>query len=154
MSHIQVSDAQAWLEGTKANLGPNLDTNLEDLIASEVISTVAQSYDVSGWTDYTKTPKLVRKVIGMKYAAAYYNRQYSEDAGTNDYAVMLDGNAELLMEGIVIGANVLTDATVPYAEQHGPEYWPNNASVETDQFGNVLNDGQPMTPAFTMGRVF
>lgn len=152
MSHIQVTDAQVWLDGTKANLGGNLDANLEDAIASEVISTVAQSYDVSGWTDSTTTPKLVKKVIGMKYAAAYYQRQYSEDAGMNDYAVMIDGNAEMLMEGIVIGANVLTDANKPYAEQHGPEFYPNDHAVEIDDAGNPT--GNFLTPSFTMGKVF
>lgn len=154
MSHIQVSDAQVWLDGTKANLGSSLDANLEDAIASEVISTVAQSYDVTGWADSTTTPKLVKKVIGMKYAAAYYQRQYSEDAGTNDYAVMLDGNAELLMEGIVIGANVLVDTTKPYTEAHGPEFYPNSQAVQLDDQGNPTNDGCLLEPAFTMGKVF
>jgi hypothetical protein len=138
MPNIQAGEAQAWLETTKANLGTNLNDDLEASIASQVLSRVATSYDVSGWTTPETTPTLVRKIIGMKYASWYYQMLYSEDdGGTNEYALFLNAQAELLMDGVVSGANDLieVEGTVEAAGSSGVSF-------------------EETTPVFTMGRVF
>jgi hypothetical protein len=137
MPHIQVSDAQSWLEKTKTNLGPALDDNLEASIASQVLARVVQSYDVSTWTDNTSTPRLVRDVIAMKYASWFYNRQYSEDDQTNEYALLLNAQAEVLIDGIIDGSIDLPEieGPGPGLENLGPSY-------------------EKSDPVFTMGKVF
>jgi hypothetical protein len=136
MPNIQIGEAQAWLEPTKGSLGAALNADLETSIASQVLSRVATSYDVSSWTTPETTPTLVRKVIGMKYAAWYYQMLYSEeDGGTNDYAMLLNAQAELLIEGIVSGANDLVEVEGTVGDYQLPSY-------------------EESSPVFTMGRVF
>lgn len=138
--NIEISEAQAWLETTKANLGTDLDAELEESIATQVLARVGLSYDTSAWIDPATTPKLVRKVIAMKYASWFYQRQYSEDSDSmNEYALLLNAQAEVLLDGIVSGANDL-----PEVEGIGgtlgagsPSFWPNDDS-----------------PVFTMGKVW
>jgi CRISPR/Cas system CMR-associated protein Cmr1 (group 7 of RAMP superfamily) len=138
MPNVGVGEVQAWLETTKANLGSSLDTELEASIAAQVLSRVSLSYDVSTWTTPETTPKLVRKVIAMKYAAWFYQRQYSEDNDEpNNYALLLNAQAEQLLDGIVSGANDL-----PEVDGIGIEYSAGRGSYEDT------------TPVFTMGRVF
>jgi hypothetical protein len=136
MAHVQLSEAQSWLESTKTGLGAALDENMEASIASQVLSRVATAYDVSGWTTPENTPKLVRTVIAMKYASWYYNRSYSEEDGVNDYAILLDGRAEQLLDGIVTGANDLPEieGTVDTLSGAGYEL--------------------PADAVFTMGKIF
>jgi hypothetical protein len=42
--NIVVGEAQAWLETTKANLGSDLDADLEESIATQVLARVGLSY--------------------------------------------------------------------------------------------------------------
>jgi hypothetical protein len=136
MPNIEIGEAQTWLEPTKAYLGADLDDNMETSIASQVLSRVATSYDVSGWTTPETTPTLVRKIIGMKYASWFYNRLYSEDSdGGNDYALLLNGQAEVLLDGVVSGANDLVEVPGSVTVARGPSY-------------------EESSPVFTMGRVF
>jgi hypothetical protein len=148
MANIRVSDAQAFLERTKANLGASLDVNLERFVAAQVLSQVAISYDTSGWTDETNTPLLVRNVIAMKYAAMHYQRLYSEDDGLSDYAIFLNANADALLEGIITGVNDLVEieGDGPTTLVVEPAFYPNDRT--TDQYGCVEG------PKFTMGKIF
>lgn len=134
--NIVVGEAQAWLETTKANLGSDLDAELEESVATQVLARVGLSYDTSTWTTPEFTPKLIRKIIAMKYASWYYQRQYSEDSdNANDYALLLNAQAEVLLAGIVEGK--LDVPEVPEDHNIGTGY------VE------VLPP-----PAFTMGKVW
>jgi hypothetical protein len=135
MPNIDVSEAQAWLELTKANLGAALDVNMETSIASQVLSRVATSYDVSGWTTPGTTPTLVRKIVAMKYASWFYQKLYSEDDSTNEYALMLNAQAEVLLEGVVSGANDLVE--IP-------------GTITATMTGSY----EASDPVFTMGKVF
>lgn len=135
MPNIELAEAQAWLETTKASLGSALDANMESSIASQVLSRVATSYDVSGWVNPATTPKLVRHIIGMKYASWFYNRQYSEDDDVNEYALFLNAQAETLLEGIVSGTNDLVEVPGVVA-------------------GSLSGSYEESTPVFTMGKVF
>jgi hypothetical protein len=134
--NIVVGEAQAWLETTKANLGSDLDADLEESIATQVLARVGLSYDTSTWVTPESTPKLVRKIIALKYASWYYQRQYSEDSETaNDYALLLNAQAETLLAGVVDGSLDLPEA-------------PEDGSVGTG-YVEILPD-----PAFSMGRIF
>jgi hypothetical protein len=136
MTNIVVAEAQAWLETTKANLGATLDVELEASIATQVLARVGSSYDTSTWTDSNTTPKLVRKIIAMKYASWYYQRQYSEDGSANDYALLLNAQAETLLAGIVEGVLELPEA-------------PDEGAAAGTGSVEILPD-----PAFSMGRIF
>jgi hypothetical protein len=136
MPNIEVSEAQAWLEATKGSLGPELDAAMEESIAAQVLSRVATSYDTSAWTTPETTPSLVRKILGMKYAAWYYQKLYSEDdGGMNEYALFLNAQAETLLEGIVTGTNDLIE-------------------VEGTVTATMTGSYEESTPVFTMGRIF
>jgi hypothetical protein len=134
--HIAVSEAQAWLEPTKTSLGATLDANMEESIAAQVLSRVATSYDTSAWINEAATPSLIRKVLGMKYAAWYYQKVYSEDdGGMNDYALFLNMQADQLVEGIVSGALDLVE--IP-------------GTITSTMTGSY----EASDPVFTMGKVF
>jgi hypothetical protein len=135
MANIELGEAQAWLEETKGFLGAELDPVLEESIAAQVLSRVASSYDTSAWISAATTPSLVRKVIAMKYAAWFYQRQYSEDDGVNEYALFLNAQADILVDGIVSGANDLVEINIDVASVMGPAY-------------------EETQPVFTMGKVF
>jgi hypothetical protein len=109
MPNVTKDEVQAWLENTRARLD-TLEDELEASIATQVLSRIAHSYDTSGWNTPEATPQLVRTIIAMKYASWYYQRSYSEDSDTaNDYALLLNANAETLIEGIISGANSLPE---------------------------------------------
>ena len=149
MPHIQVAEAQSWLEPTKTNLGATLDANMEDNMATQVLARVSLSYDVDHWLDPGTTPKLVRQVIAMKYASWVYQRQYSEDAsGLNDYALLLNAQAETIIDGIISGAIDLPEVVGVGGDVGGfePAFYPNDKTVDSY--------GRPEGPAFRMGQIW
>lgn len=143
MAHITVTEAQAWLEGTKLTIGA-LDTSLETQVASVVLAQLSNAYTVTAWTDNTSTPSLVRTIIAMKYAAWFYRRQYSENADDLDYADKLDAWADSLIAGIVSGAIALAEVPVGSTVEL-PSYYPTDTSVDAN--GNIE------TARFTMGQL-
>lgn len=149
MAHITLSEAQAWLEGTKLTL-PSLDIELEAQTSSEVLGRVSQAYDVSGWTNSSNTPRLVRKIISMLYAGWYYDRAYSETDDTNDYALRLKAAADALLESIVAGITDLEE--VPGDPTIGnPAFFPTDESTANSPTRDNPSDGPA---AFSMGMRF
>ena len=137
--NIEVGEVQAWLETTKADLGSDLDEELEESIATQVLARVSLRFDTSAWTTPETTPKLIRKILAMKYASWYYQRQYSEDSDTaNDYALLLNAQAETLLAGVI-------DGSLDIPEIEAPE--------SSAGYGMGSVEVLP-PPAFTMGRVF
>lgn len=135
--NIVVGEVQAWLESTKANLGTNLDADLEESIATQVLARLNLRYDTSVWATPETTPKLIRKIIALKYASWFYNRQYSEDDGVNDYALLLNAQAETLLSGVLDGSLDLPEV-----------------DISTDaSFGTGAVEILP-PPIATMGRIF
>jgi hypothetical protein len=149
MPHIQVSEAQSWLESTKTNLGASLDANMEDNIAAQVLARVSLSYDVSLWVDPTSTPKLVRQVIAMLYASWFYQRQYSEESDAlNNYALLLSAQSEAILQGIIDGSIDLPEIPGtggPIGNDY-PAFYPNDKTADSQ--------GNPEGPAFTMGKLW
>ena len=128
MANIDIQEAQAWSEKTKLDLGTALDGELEASISSQVISTIAQVYDVSSWVDSSTTPRLVRSIIAMDYVAWWYDRQYSEDAGGgSSYGALLRSRADMLVAGILAGTISLVDV-VPVTDVGQPAFYPNDIS--------------------------
>jgi hypothetical protein len=156
--HITVENAQAWLETTKLPLG-DIDDELEDSVATQILSRVAQAYDTSGWLDSTTTPKLVRKLIAMQYVVWVYRRQYSEDGGTNEYADMLQAAIDSLLTGITGYIVPLVDVPPTTGDGTGPVFYPTDLSsalTPDSPTGTEVNgNDQSLGPAaFRMGQVF
>lgn len=153
MARITLLEAQAWVEATKFTIAditssPNVDLLLE--IEEEVIARVSSAYDTSGWTDATNTPKLVRVAIAKKFVAWAYRRAYSESIGEVDanYSLLLDVNAETIIQGIVDGSIEIPNITVVVGE---PIFYPNDASSSLDP----TTDDPSLGPSkFSMGQVF
>jgi hypothetical protein len=150
MTHISQREVQTWLEQTKLSL-ENVEDDLEAQIAVQALSRIAQAYDVSGWTTAANTPQIVRSVLAMLYAAAFYNRAYSEDqSDTNDYARMLASMANDIIDGIINGDVVIIE--VPQPTTLGtPSFYPTDASSAAQP---TLEDPSLGGAAFTMGSVF
>jgi hypothetical protein len=151
MANISTADAQAWAELTKLTVS-TLDADLETQIATQVLSRIAQAYDVSGWTNSTNTPKLVKNIIAMMYVSWLYSKTYSEDeTGSNEYAIRLLAYAETLILGIISGANDLDETPEQVGPTTTPSYYPTDASSALEP----TSDDPSLGPAkFTMGNVW
>jgi hypothetical protein len=139
MPNVSRDEVQAWLENTRAHLD-DLEDELEVSIATQVLSRLAHSYDITVWTTPETTPQLVRTIIAMKYASWYYQRSYSEDSDTaNDYALLLNANAETLIEGIISGANKLPEVEgVANPETlNQPTFYPNDTTEPVFKMGRL-----------------
>jgi hypothetical protein len=159
MAHINVSEAQSFLENTKANL-VSLDAVLESEFATYVLGRLADTYldpafGVQTWVDPTTTPQLVRMAIAMLYAGWFYDRQFSEESEGTTYGQMLKTDAEVLIEGIVSGSILLMELQPNQAET-APTFYPTDASSTTDALINNTNpDDMSLGPAkFGMSQVF
>jgi hypothetical protein len=149
MAHITGLNAQAWAEGTKLTIS-TLDASLEDQLAEEVIRRLDSGFDVTGWTNDTTTPKLVKVIIAKLYVAWVYDRTYSEDIeqGSN-YADRLKANAEALMLGLLDGTIELPGAdTTTFGEA---AFYPTDASSAQEPTTDDLSLGPA---AFSMGMRF
>jgi hypothetical protein len=148
MAHISVPEAQAWVEGTKLSLSA-LDLQLEDHLATEVITRLSSITDTTLWLTEATTPKLVRTIISKFYVAWVYDRQYSEDIeqGSN-YADRLKANAEMLMLGLLDGTIEL-----PGVEDisGSPAFYPTDASSALEP---TRADPSLGPAAFSMGMRF
>jgi len=150
MAHVTESDVQAWLEESKLEVG-TLEAEFEVQIATEVLGRiVTAAYDVTGWTDSTNTPVLVKKIIAMLYAGWYYDKVYSETSETNQYAQRLKRAAETLLLGIIAGTTDLGE--VPGISDLGsPVFFPTDVSSARSQNEYEVGDGPAV---FGMGARF
>lgn len=145
MAFIGASDVNAWLEQTKLAVTAPLETPLETLIAQTILGQLSRRFVVSGWLDGTTTPAVVVQLIAMRYAAATYRKQYSEDLGTDPaWPVWLEQTAAGTLEMLVAGTLDIVDAVVVEVSsgQQSPAFYPND-DADTDD-----------PRAFTMQQVF
>lgn len=150
---ITQAEAQAWVEATKFTIpdittSPNSDLLAE--IEEEVIARVNSAYDTSTWVDATSTPKLVRVAIAKKFVAWAYRRAYSESLGEVDatYSMLLDVNAETIIQGIVDGSIEIPNIPVVIGE---PIFYPNDTSSAMEP---TVADPSLGPSKFSMGQVF
>jgi len=126
MARIVVADAQAWLDGTKLTIA-TLEPALLAQVESQIVSSLDNAFDITGWVDDTTTPAIVKTIIAMNYVAWLYDRSYSEDQEQgNDYAALLRAQAAALLAGLVDGSIVIPGQET---ENIGtPEFFPTDAS--------------------------
>lgn len=153
MAIIEVKDANAWTDQTKAYLTA-LDADLVSQQTAEVLSRISAVYDTTGWTTPENTPTLIKKIIAMLYVGWYYQKVYSEDEDTNSYGLMLIADAERLIDGIVAETLILdappTLIVNPLKPSSG-DVFPNDASSATPPTDDNPSNGGP---AFTMGVIW
>lgn len=157
MSHISVSDAQAYATPRKLDLGTSLDGDLENSVAVQVLAQIHPAYDTTTWVDEATTPRLVQSIIGMYYVAWYYQRTYAEDTGTATYADRLLRWGQMLINGILAGNTILTDVPTGSTSYGQPSFYPNDQSSAVDAGDLDTTDPErgSVGPAyFTMGQVF
>lgn len=163
MPRIDLTDVQAWVESTK--LRPTtLDTAHLDQLETEILAQISAAYDTSAWVDKATTPRLVQVIIAKMYSGWMYDKFYSENqSAPNQYAKLLKGNANALIQGIRDGSIEIPD--IPTSNAVTAVFYPNDASssISPDdgryqpQIGlNTPIQGDTSTgPAkFSMGRTF
>jgi hypothetical protein len=149
MARVTLNEVKAWVEPTKLPITA-LESELLSHMEEEVLIRLSSSYDISGWTNDTNTPKIVRTIISKIYASFYIDKAYSEnqDEG-NDYAARLNENAEMLITGLVNG-----DFEIPNNPPDNPStvsFYPTNASSAQKPTAKNPSLGGPH---FSLGRVF
>jgi hypothetical protein len=150
MTHIAFSEAQAWAERTKLDLGTSLESKLEEQIASQVLARVAQAYDTSSWADETTTPQLIRTIIAMRYVAMIYARTYSDNTDGDSYSTLLLSMSDDMLSNIVDGVTTIPDET-PTADLSEPEFYPTDLSSASTPTCEDMSLGGAK---FSMGTIF
>jgi hypothetical protein len=149
-AHIDDGDAQAWIVDAKLQVVNVSGDDLLEQIESEVLGRIGSTYDASVWTSAANTPTLVRKIIAMLYAAAIYNKTYSEDGELSPYAISLQAQAETLIDGIASG-----NITLPDSGQDAPttsaSFYPTNLSSSQRP---TLSDPSLGPAKFSMGTIW
>jgi len=148
MARITVAEAQAWAEQTKLTIA-SLDTELLAHIEEEVLRRVGVSYDTTGWTTDSNTPKIVRTAISKLYVAFLYDRQYSEDIVEGSaWSDRLRENAEMLIAGLV-------DGTIEIPGEGGEAGTPSFYPTDTSSSQCPTTADPSLGPAaFSMGMTF
>lgn len=151
MAYIVLAEPQTWAEASKLTMTA-LDEGLTDTIATEVLARLAGIFDTSPWVDTTTTPKLVRKIIAMKYVGWYINRTYSSDEGMSLYAWRILQMADNLISGLIDGSIILVDDTNPANALSGTaQFYPTDASSALEP---TIDDMSLGGPSFTMGVIW
>jgi hypothetical protein len=103
---------------------------MHDSAREMAFSRAARVVSTATWTDTTTTPKLIRTIISMMYAAAYIRKSYSEALGSEvpSYAVWLEKTANDTLTGIISGDITLLELGSPVGSTSGPSFFPNDES--------------------------
>jgi hypothetical protein len=148
MARIVVVDAQAWAEPTKLQITV-LDPQLLGQVETQVLTRLDGQLDISTWVDPTTTPAIVKSVLAMLYVAWFYDRQYSEEQeALNAYAILLRGQAESLLVGILDGSIAMDPTTESPSDL---TFYPTDSS---SAMAPTLDDMSLGDAKFSMGRVF
>src|ERR1051325_10311267 len=149
MTLITVADVRGWVEATKLDI-QTLDLNFLPQLEAEILARLGTVFATSGWVDPASTPLLIKVIIAKSYAAWTYKKAYSENQSTtNDYAVELKANAEMLIDGLLDGTIELPGVT-PISDQSAA-FYPTDPSSAMEPTPDDLSLG----PArFSMGKVF
>lgn len=126
---ISLGDANAHLPTDKWEL-EELDADLVSQLEQHVLIKLADSYDVSSWTDVSNTPLLVRSLIGMYVAGHAYNRQFADEAAdAGSYGSWLLSRADNVLVSLYEGIVSLVDepqafsrTTAEIGQFHEPKF--------------------------------
>jgi hypothetical protein len=150
MVHIALDEANAWFESTKLALS-EVDEQLESQVVSLLFSRLAGTYPTTSWIDEATTPDLIRTLIAMSYAAWYYDRTYSDDSESNEYAALLRRYIEDNISGLLSGSVTIIEIPTDAAEISQPTFFPNDLSSANNPTSDNPSDGGP---SFMMGSIF
>jgi len=150
MANIDITDAQAWVEGTKLTLS-SLDANLEPQVTSLIFAQLLGTFNTVAWVNPASTPRIVRTIIAMHYVAWLYDRAYSDDAEANAYAALLRQYADANLAGLIAGTIELSELPDANAGISSPSFFPTDLSSSQEPTDLNPSDGPP---SFTMGTVF
>lgn len=147
MAYLTVAEVQTWIEESKLTIEA-VDSGLESVANSKVMTRLSAVYDTSSWLDEASTPLLVRQVMAMFVAAWYYRRQYSEDTdATPSYADWLEGLANSLLDDLANLVVTIPGVAVIAGVDSGPDFYPRDTNY--DEYGRVTDE-----PAFRMSMGF
>lgn len=157
MARVLLKELQQWFERSKLEVG-DIDFELEATAVEMVFAKLSGKYSTTTWVDVGTTPRLVRKILSMLYAAWYYQRQYSEENPEEKmYGVRLEERARTLVDGVLLGALDLVDVEGTVSKTHGPVFWPTDATGSTQQYdamGNAIGREDGADRKFSMGMLF
>ena len=153
MAYVTKEEVNAWLEPTKLSV-TTIEVELETQVANMIMGQLAGSFDVAAWTNNTNTPKLIRTIIAMHYAAWMTDRAFSDSSDElNAYAQLLRSMADANIAGLIAG--VLTyDDILPSGDGSdisAPAFFPNDVSSAQAPTSMNPHDGPAV---FQMGQVF
>jgi hypothetical protein len=152
MAHVTVEDVNAWLEPSKLSVS-SIEASLEQQVANMIFGRLGPNFTVSGWTDDTTTPLLIRTIIAMHYASWIIDRAFSDSSSdVNEYAVLLRSMADTNIEGLLSGVLEYEDIpTTSGGDSSQPVFFPNDASSSLAPTVDTPHDGPAV---FTMGQIF
>jgi hypothetical protein len=153
MAYVTINEVNAWLEPSKLSV-TTIETELETQVVNLILGQLSGSFDTSGWTSNTNTPKLIRTIISMHYAAWLTDRAFSDSSDElNSYATLLREMANANIAGLLSGT--LTYEDIPPLSGEGditsPAFFPNDQSSANPPTEDTPHDGPA---AFMMGQVF
>jgi len=150
MARVTLAEIQGWLEPVKLTL-PSIDAELLANLEEETLAKISTVYDVTGWTNSTNTPKLIRTIISKYYASWIMDRFYSEnqDEG-NDYAKRLCDNADSIVMSI-LNRTIIIPEVPSSSVSDAASYYPNDASSAQEP---TIDNPSLGGPYFSLGRSF
>ena len=153
MAYVTKEEVNAWLEPTKLSV-TTIEVELETQVANMIMGQLGGSFDTSVWTNNTNTPKLIRTIIAMHYAAWVTDRAFSDSSDElNAYAQLLRSMADANIAGLIAG--VLTYDDIPPTgdgtDISSPAFFPNDLSSSQKPTADSPHDGPAV---FQMGQVF
>lgn len=126
MAFLATTDVQTWLEGTKMDVTA-IDDGVDVWAKERVFGALTGRVDTAAWTTTATTPAVVVQAVAMRYAAAVYRRQYSEDVEEDpSWPVWLEKAADATVADILSG--VLSIDDVVTLDHLRPSFYPNDAS--------------------------
>jgi hypothetical protein len=131
MAHVTLDEIQQWLAPTKFGLNA-IDVELEATAVSFIFGRLEDRFDVSGWTNETTTPDLVRKTVALYIAIMEYERAIAEDYPSGDsYSKRLWTRMETLIEGILADEiHIGQDQDETLSALESPAFYPTDAQDE------------------------
>jgi len=110
MALVSVADVQSWITDDRLQLELTDSLVEEPHISEEVTSKCSTRYDVSGWTDRSGTPVLIRSIISARVAAVRYRKVYADQIeGEFEYSDWLEQWANDNLDKVLDGTLPLTD---------------------------------------------
>ena len=140
--YLTTQMVQAWVNTGKVTWATTVDAEFANQIASQVLAKAARSFDTSTWHDDSATPSLILSIIAMIYVGRKFQEVYGDDSLNSDYGTALVTDANNMLENLVSGDLILTDADGDLI------------TTITDSVGSVSFEPTESDPLFNIGMTF